>query len=103
MAQDDIKHDPEVSVASFKSTEKETRPSAAELLAQYDPEDVKKAWRKVDRHIMPIAVLLYLASYIDRYVRRLLLPFHFLTTSPVQCEYWKCQSTWVGPRIETYR
>lgn len=30
-------------------------------------EVLKRAWRKVDLHIMPVAVLLYLASYIDRY------------------------------------
>lgn len=39
---------------------------AALTLDQYDPELVKKTWRKVDLHIMPVAVLLYLASYIDR-------------------------------------
>ena len=33
-----------------------------------DPELVKKTWRKVDLWIMPIAVFLYLASYIDRCV-----------------------------------
>ncbi|KAJ3491628.1 hypothetical protein NLI96_g573 [Meripilus lineatus] len=69
MPLDDIKHDPEVSVASFRSSEKdekEVRPSAAQLLAKYDQTQIDKAWRKVDWHIMPIAVLLYLASYIDR-------------------------------------
>lgn len=40
---------------------------------EHDEEVVKRAWRKVDMHIMPIAVLLYLASYIDRY---LALSFH---------------------------
>ncbi|OBZ72869.1 putative transporter C11D3.18C [Grifola frondosa] len=35
-------------------------------LEQYDPELIKKTWRKVDFRILPIAVLLYLASYIDR-------------------------------------
>ncbi|KAI0258850.1 MFS general substrate transporter [Gloeopeniophorella convolvens] len=39
---------------------------AQDVLARFDPEDVKRAWRKVDMHIMPISVLLYLASYIDR-------------------------------------
>ncbi|KII90140.1 hypothetical protein PLICRDRAFT_53249 [Plicaturopsis crispa FD-325 SS-3] len=33
---------------------------------EHDEEVVRRAWRKVDMHIMPIAVLLYLASYIDR-------------------------------------
>ncbi|KDQ58537.1 hypothetical protein JAAARDRAFT_193095 [Jaapia argillacea MUCL 33604] len=33
---------------------------------EHNEEIVKRAWRKVDFHIMPIAVLLYLASYIDR-------------------------------------
>lgn len=32
-----------------------------------DEEVLKRAWRKVDLHIMPVAVLLYLASYIDRH------------------------------------
>ena len=31
-----------------------------------DPELAKRAWRKVDLHVMPIAVILYLSSYIDR-------------------------------------
>ncbi|KAI0919969.1 hypothetical protein AcV5_001901 [Taiwanofungus camphoratus] len=35
-------------------------------LEQYDPEVIRRTWRKVDLHIMPVAVLLYLASYIDR-------------------------------------
>ena len=35
-------------------------------LEHLDPELVKKTWRKVDWNIMPLAVVLYLASYIDR-------------------------------------
>ncbi|KZV97993.1 MFS general substrate transporter [Exidia glandulosa HHB12029] len=35
-------------------------------LAQFSQHEVQRAWRKVDLHIMPVAVLLYLASYIDR-------------------------------------
>ncbi|THG98157.1 hypothetical protein EW026_g3973 [Hermanssonia centrifuga] len=35
-------------------------------LQQYDPDLVEKTWRKVDLHVMPISVMLYLASYIDR-------------------------------------
>jgi hypothetical protein len=30
--------------------------------------EIARTWRKVDLRIMPIAVILYLASYIDRYV-----------------------------------
>lgn len=37
-----------------------------ETLNQYDPELVRRTWWKVDLHIMPIAVLLYLSAYIDR-------------------------------------
>lgn len=33
---------------------------------EHDHAAVKRAWRKVDLHIMPVAALLYLASYIDR-------------------------------------
>ncbi len=33
---------------------------------QFDPELVKRTWRKVDWAILPIAVVLYLAAYIDR-------------------------------------
>lgn len=32
-----------------------------------EEEVLKRAWRKVDLHIMPVAIILYLASYIDRY------------------------------------
>ncbi|PIL32516.1 MFS general substrate transporter [Ganoderma sinense ZZ0214-1] len=35
-------------------------------LDQFDPELVKRTWRKVDWAILPIAVILYLAAYIDR-------------------------------------
>lgn len=38
-------------------------------LSQYDPEEIERIWKKVDWHIMPVAILLYLSSYIDRYVR----------------------------------
>jgi hypothetical protein len=41
---------------------------AVDGVDEYDPELVKRAWRKVDWHVMPIAVILYLSSYIDRYV-----------------------------------
>lgn len=37
-------------------------------LAQFSEHEIKRAWRKVDLHILPVAVLLYLSSYIDRYV-----------------------------------
>lgn len=37
---------------------------------EHDAATVKRAWRKVDLHIMPVAALLYLASYIDRYSPR---------------------------------
>jgi hypothetical protein len=50
---------------------------AVDDVDEYDPELVKRAWRKVDRHVMPIAVILYLSSYIDRYVG--------LLTSPPGC------------------
>ncbi|KAK7696446.1 hypothetical protein QCA50_001103 [Cerrena zonata] len=35
-------------------------------LSQYDPEEIERIWKKVDWHIMPVAILLYLSSYIDR-------------------------------------
>nr|VWO94072.1 Uncharacterized protein [Ganoderma boninense] len=35
-------------------------------LDQFDPELVRRTWRKVDWAILPIAVILYLAAYIDR-------------------------------------
>lgn len=37
-------------------------------LDQFSEEEIKRAWKKVDWHILPVAVLLYLSSYIDRYV-----------------------------------
>ncbi|OBZ73036.1 putative transporter C11D3.18C, partial [Grifola frondosa] len=53
------------SSSSVKATS-EIYEEALVLLEQYDPELIKKTWRRVDIHILPIAVLLYLASYIDR-------------------------------------
>ncbi|KAJ3522762.1 hypothetical protein NM688_g8828 [Phlebia brevispora] len=50
---------------SSKSIEK-TSLSEIAALEGYDEELVKKTWRKVDWHIMPVACMLYLASYIDR-------------------------------------
>ena len=46
--------------------------STVDPLAQFTDEEVKRAWRKVDYHILPVAVLLYLSSYIDRFVTQLL-------------------------------
>ncbi|GJE95210.1 MFS general substrate transporter [Phanerochaete sordida] len=73
---------PRASSASLKSDEKHADPekSAVEAryaasddtresegpLAQFSADEVKRAWRKVDFHILPIAVILYLSSYIDR-------------------------------------
>ncbi|KAL4244698.1 MFS transporter superfamily protein [Abortiporus biennis] len=65
---DIVKQDISSPTSSVHSIEKgpESQENAAELLARYDPKEVERVWRKVDWHIMPIAVLLYLASYIDR-------------------------------------
>ena len=49
---------------------------SVDVLAEYTPEEVAKTWRKVDLVIMPVAALLYLASYIDRFVHLLLLYGH---------------------------
>ncbi|KAI0039502.1 MFS general substrate transporter [Auriscalpium vulgare] len=60
----------EIERADHKGSDTESIASikqhSADALARFDPADVKRAWLKVDLHIMPIAVLLYLASYIDR-------------------------------------
>ena len=37
-------------------------------LSQFTEAEIRGAWRKVDLHVLPVAVLLYLSSYIDRYV-----------------------------------
>ncbi|EMD35995.1 hypothetical protein CERSUDRAFT_115933 [Gelatoporia subvermispora B] len=39
---------------------------AGMTLDQYDPAVVQRTWRKVDLHLMPVAVILYLSAYIDR-------------------------------------
>lgn len=44
--------------------------SSSSVVGARDDEVLKGAWRKVDLHIMPVAVLLYLASYIDRHSAR---------------------------------
>lgn len=35
-------------------------------LASFTATERRSAWRKVDLHVLPVAVLLYVASYIDR-------------------------------------
>ncbi|KAL1942296.1 hypothetical protein VTO73DRAFT_6360 [Trametes versicolor] len=52
--------------ASSERSSADVKEEAQVALEQLDPELVKKTWRRVDWHIMPIAVWLYLASYIDR-------------------------------------
>ena len=51
--------------ASIRSTEK-LDAGLEGSLDQYDPELVRKTWWKVDVHIIPVGVILYLADYIDR-------------------------------------
>lgn len=52
--------------ASLAKYEHDTDSSISNPLAQFSEDEVKRAWRKVDWHILPVAVLLYLSSYIDR-------------------------------------
>lgn len=52
--------------ASSERSSADVKEEAQVALEQLDSELVKKTWRRVDWHIMPIAVWLYLASYIDR-------------------------------------
>ena len=54
-------------------------------LAQFSDDEIKRTWRKVDWHILPVAVLLYLSSYIDRYVWHCLYRYSLgdLSTAPV--------------------
>lgn len=58
----------------MKSLEKPSISEVPTAIQTYDPELVKQTWRKVDRWIMPISCMLYLASYIDRYVQFRPLP-----------------------------
>ncbi|KAL7278036.1 LOW QUALITY PROTEIN: hypothetical protein ACG7TL_007998 [Trametes sanguinea] len=51
--------------SSIKSSAEATE-EARVILEQIDPGLVKKTWRKVDWNVMPVALWLYLASYIDR-------------------------------------
>lgn len=48
------------------SIEKERPASSSEQSDDFTDAETARTWRKVDLHIMPVAVLLYLASYIDR-------------------------------------
>lgn len=57
---------PTSDAASSKSIEKGGASVLENPLDSLDQEVVKRAWRKVDWHIMPVAVILYLSSYIDR-------------------------------------
>jgi len=60
-------HDSAVpSSSSVTSLEKGLPPTTDAALQKYTPEEIKATWRKVDWYIMPVSILLYLASYIDR-------------------------------------
>ncbi|KAI0086837.1 MFS general substrate transporter [Irpex rosettiformis] len=52
--------------ASGKSIEKGDASVFESSVDSLDPEVVARAWRKVDWHVMPVAAILYLSSYIDR-------------------------------------
>lgn len=52
-------------------------------LSHYDPDEIKRAWRKVDLHVMPVAFLLYLSSYIDRSVPSLQIMIHLVNNLSV--------------------
>ncbi|THH32690.1 hypothetical protein EUX98_g1541 [Antrodiella citrinella] len=55
------------STSSVASLEKGVTPTTANVaLQKYTPEEIKTTWRKVDWHVMPASIMLYLASYIDR-------------------------------------
>lgn len=56
--------------------------TAEALLAQYDPKEIERIWKKVDWHVMPVAMMLYLASYIDRYV-----PFDVFLVVMLTCHF----------------
>ena len=61
------KHDSGVNGSSIESLEKGQPVTAADAaLQKYTPEQIEQTWKKVDWYIMPISILLYLASYIDR-------------------------------------
>lgn len=67
MSSPDLKVGPKVVDSPSIESSNERHDDLADL-DQYDPREIESAWRKVDWHIMPVSVLLYLASYIDRYV-----------------------------------
>ena len=61
--------EPESDRTSEKSLDKASISEApATGIQTYDDEFIRKTWRKVDLRIMTISCMLYLASYIDRYV-----------------------------------
>jgi hypothetical protein len=41
----------------------------------FDPEFEKNLVKKLDRHIVPITMLLYLFSFLDRYAEMVFIPF----------------------------
>ena len=78
----DEKHsDPEMaaSVADEKY-EGSSDAHSQDPLAQFSEDEIKRTWRKVDLHILPVAVLLYLSSYIDRYANPVALAINTLTS-----------------------
>lgn len=56
-----------------RSASPESVDAKHDVLTEYTPEEVAKAWHKVDLVIMPVASLLYLASYIDRFAPSLIM------------------------------
>ena len=66
--------DPEISKNSADHVEHCKEP--CEVAALPDPEAEKRLVRKLDRTILPWIMLLYLLSYLDRYVKTYSFPLH---------------------------
>jgi hypothetical protein len=54
----------------FQQDESYDERNKQSILVQFTDAEIKRTWRKVDLHVLPVAVLLYLSSYIDRYAHR---------------------------------
>lgn len=70
--------------------------------ASIDPKEEVKLVRKLDLHIVPVVMLLYLLSFIDRYVLILSLPdISLLHLTRSQGQHRECTPLRSGRRLES--
>lgn len=67
--------------------------------SQIDHVAEQKLIRKLDRHIIPIVMLLYVFSFLDRQVNRMdVSSMTVFSLMARKCQCWECETVWDGRR-----